>query len=69
PLAGKEMEIGRFYEHRKEWLAASLRFRKVTEEYQTTSHVPEALMRLTEAYIALGVPDEARKSAAILGAN
>ncbi|MGL4313266.1 MAG: outer membrane protein assembly factor BamD [Sphingomonas sp.] len=68
-LAGKEMEIGRFYERRREWLAASLRFRRVIEEYQTTSHVPEALMRLTETYIALGVPDEARKSAAILSAN
>ena len=68
-LAGKEMEIGRFYERRRDWLAAVIRFRKVTEDYQTTSHVPEALMRLTEAYLALGVPEEARKSAAVLGTN
>ncbi|WP_010185324.1 outer membrane protein assembly factor BamD [Sphingomonas sp. PAMC 26605] len=68
-LAGKEMEIGRFYEVRGQWLAANGRFRKVVEDYQTTTHVPEALMRLTETYLALGVPDEARKSAAVLGAN
>jgi outer membrane protein assembly factor BamD len=68
-LAGKEMEIGRFYETRGDWLAASLRFRKVVDDYQTTSHTPEALMRLTETYLALGVPDEARKAAAVLGAN
>lgn len=68
-LAGKEMEIGRFYETRGQWLAASMRFRHVTEEYQTTTHVPEALMRLTEVYLALGVPDEARKAASVLGAN
>ncbi|MGY2734976.1 outer membrane protein assembly factor BamD [Sphingomonas sp. UYP23] len=68
-LAGKEMEIGRFYEVRGQWLAANGRFRKVVEEYQTTTHVPEALMRMTETYLALGVPDEARKSAAVLGAN
>ena len=68
-LAGKEMEIGRFYETRGQWLAATGRFRKVVDEYQTTTHAPEALMRLTETYLALGVPDEARKSAAVLGAN
>lgn len=68
-LAGKEMEIGRFYETRGQWLAASLRFRRVTEEYQTTTHVPEALMRLTEVYLALGVPEQARRSAAVLGNN
>ena len=68
-LAGKEMEIGRFYERRRDWLAAVIRFRTVTEKYQTTSHVPEALMRLTEAYLALGVPEEAQKAAAVLGAN
>ncbi len=68
-LAGKEMEIGRFYEKRGQWLAATGRFRKVVDDYQTTTHVPEALMRLTETYLALGVPDEARKSAAVLGAN
>jgi outer membrane protein assembly factor BamD len=68
-LAGKEMEVGRFYEHRSQWLAAVTRFRTVVEEYQTTSHTPEALMRLTECYLALGVPEEARKAAAVLGAN
>jgi outer membrane protein assembly factor BamD len=68
-LAGKEMEIGRFYETRGFWLAASMRFRRVVDDYQTTTHVPEALMRLTETYLALGVPDEAKKAAAVLGAN
>jgi outer membrane protein assembly factor BamD len=68
-LAGKEMEIGRFYERRGQWLAASMRFRSVVDQYQTTTHVPEALMRLTETYLALGVHDEAKKSAAVLGAN
>ena len=68
-LAGREMDIGRFYERRHEWLASTYRFRKVVDDYQTTSHVPEALLRLTEAYLELGVPEEARKSAAVLGAN
>jgi outer membrane protein assembly factor BamD len=68
-LAGKEMEIGRFYESRGQWLAATMRFRRVVDDYQTTTHVPEALMRLTETYLALGVPVEANKSAAVLGAN
>ncbi|MES2339494.1 MAG: outer membrane protein assembly factor BamD [Pseudomonadota bacterium] len=68
-LAGKEMEIGRFYERRGQWLAASMRFRSVVEQYQTTSHTPEALMRLVETYLALGVREEAKKSAAVLGAN
>ena len=68
-LAGKEMEIGRFYQRRKEWLASVIRFRTVIDEYQTTTHAPEALMRLTESYLALGVPEEARKAAAVLGAN
>lgn len=68
-LAGKEMEIGRFYQRRGKWLAATLRFRTVVEKYQTTTHTAEALMRLTESYLALGVPAEAEKSAAVLGAN
>jgi len=68
-LAGKEMEIGRFYQRRRQWLAATIRFRAVIDEYQTTSHAPEALMRLTESYLALGIPEEARRSAAVLGAN
>ena len=68
-LAGKEMEVGRFYQRQGNWLAATLRFRTVAEKFQTTSHTPEALERLVECYLALGIPDEARKSAAVLGAN
>ncbi|MGQ0559367.1 MAG: outer membrane protein assembly factor BamD [Sphingosinicella sp.] len=68
-LAGKEMEVGRFYQRRREWLASVVRFRAVVDEFQTTSHVPEALMRLTESYLALGIPEEARRAAAVLGAN
>ncbi|MDB5662814.1 MAG: uptake lipoprotein-like protein [Sphingomonas bacterium] len=68
-LAGKEMEIGRFYERRRDWLAAVIRFRKVVDDYDTTTHAAEALMRLTESYLALGVPEEAKKAAAVLGAN
>ena len=68
-LAGKEMEVGRFYQRRAQWLAAAIRFRSVVDQYQTTSHAPEALMRLTESYLAMGVPEEAKKSAAVLGAN
>ena len=68
-LAGKEMEIGRFYQRRRQWLASVTRFRTVVDTYQTTSHAPEALMRLTESYLALGVPDQAQRSAAVLGAN
>ena len=68
-LAGKEMEIGRFYQRRALWLAGSLRFREVIDKYETTTHAPEALFRLTESYLAMGVPAEAKKSAAVLGAN
>ena len=68
-LAGKEMEIGRYYQRASSWLAASIRFREVVDKFQTTSHAEEALYRLTESYLALGVPDEAKKSAAVLGAN
>ncbi len=68
-LAGKEMEIGRFYQRRQQWLASVVRFRTVIDDYQTTTHTPEALMRLTESYLALGIPEEARKAAAVLGAN
>lgn len=68
-LAGKEMEIGRFYQRRNQWLASVIRFRSVIDQYQTTSHAPEALMRLTESYLALGIPEEAQRSAAVLGAN
>jgi outer membrane protein assembly factor BamD len=68
-LAGKDMEIGRFYERTGQWLAAQLRFRNVVENYQTTSHTAEALYRLTETSLALGIPAEAQKYAAVLGAN
>lgn len=68
-LAGKEMTVGRFYQRRHDWLASTYRFRFVVEKYQTSTHVPEALMRLTESYLELGVLDEARKVAAVLGAN
>jgi len=68
-LAGKEMEIGRYYLVRKQYQAAINRFEKVVVQYQTTTQVPEALERLTEAYVGLGIPEEARKSAAILGRN
>ena len=68
-LAGKEMEVGRFYQRSGNWLAAATRFREVVEKYQTTSHTPEALERLVETYLNLGLPDEAKKSAAVLGAN
>lgn len=68
-LAGKEMEIGRFYQRSGQWLAASYRFRSVVDQYQTTTHTPEALERLVECYLALGVPEEAQKSAAVLGRN
>lgn len=68
-LAGKEMEIGRFYQRRTEWLAAVLRFRSVIQTFPTTSHVPEALHRQVECYLALGLPEEAQKAAAVLGYN
>ncbi|UUL81326.1 outer membrane protein assembly factor BamD [Sphingomonas qomolangmaensis] len=68
-LAGKEMEIGRFYGRRGQWLAASMRYRSVVDQYQMTTHTPEALMRLTESYLNLGLRDEAKKAAAVLGAN
>ena len=68
-LAGKEMEIGRFYQRSGQWLAANLRFRNVIDNFQTTSHTPEALYRLTESNLALGIQDEAVKYTAVLGAN
>ncbi|MBL8666920.1 MAG: outer membrane protein assembly factor BamD [Rhodospirillales bacterium] len=68
-LAGKEMVIGRYYLTRGFYLAAINRFRTVIDRYQTTTHTPEALLRLTEAYTALGIDDEARKTAAVLGYN
>lgn len=68
-LAGKEMEIGRYYLDRRQYHASIPRFQKVVDQYQTTTHVPEALHRLTEAYLSLGLVDEAKKTAAILGHN
>ena len=68
-LAGKEMEVGRYYELRGHYLSAINRFRVVIEKYQTTSHTPEALHRLVECYLALGVTDEAQAVAAVLGHN
>jgi outer membrane protein assembly factor BamD len=68
-LAGKEMSIGRYYLKRGEQVAGIGRFRNVLEKYQTTSHVPEALHRLVEAYLSLGVIKEARAAAAVLGHN
>ncbi len=68
-LAGKEMEIGRYYERAGRWTAAQIRFQNVVDNFQTTSHAPEALYRLTETSLALGIPQEAVKYAAVLGAN
>lgn len=68
-LAGKEMNIGRFHLDRKLYVGAINRFRAVIENYQTTSHVPEALHRLTESYLALGITREAQTAAAVLGYN
>ena len=68
-LAGKEMEIGRTYQNLELYVAAINRFKRVVERYQTTSHVPEALHRLTESYLALGLTVEAESAAAVLGHN
>jgi len=68
-LAGKEMEIGRYYLNQQSYVAAINRFRSVVVTYQTTTHVPEALHRLTEAYLSLGVVTEAQTAAAVLGHN
>ncbi len=68
-LAGKEMEIGRWYERQSDYLAAINRFKHVVDDYQTTTHVPEALHRLAECYTALGLTDEAARVASVLGYN
>ncbi|MBL8671536.1 MAG: outer membrane protein assembly factor BamD [Alphaproteobacteria bacterium] len=68
-LAGKDMNVGRFYQKQRQYLAAINRFRSVVEKYQTTTHVPEALHRLVECYVALGVREEAQMAAAVLGHN
>ena len=68
-LAGKEMSIGRFYLSRRNYTAAINRFRNVLQYYQTTRHAAEALYRLVEAYLGLGITDEAQTAAAVLGHN
>lgn len=68
-LAASEMEVGRYYLNRKNYVAAINRFKTVVSDYQTTAHVEEALMRLTECYMALGITKEAQNSAAVLGHN
>ena len=68
-LAGKEMAIGRWYEKQGYYLAALNRFKAVVQKYQTTTHTPEALERMTECYLALGLKGEARRTAAVLGYN
>lgn len=68
-LAGKEMLVGRYYQERREFLAAINRFRRVVEQYPKTRHVEEALARLTESYFSLGLAEEAQNSAAVLGHN
>ncbi len=68
-LAGKEMTVGRYYLRRLDYIAAINRFRTVVERYQQTSQIAEALERLTEAYYALGIYNEAKTAAAVLGAN
>jgi len=68
-LAGKEMQIGRYYLERREYIASIKRFRFVVENYSNTRHVEEALARLTEAYYAMGLAQEAQAAAAVLGQN
>jgi outer membrane protein assembly factor BamD len=68
-LAGKEMTIGRFYLEKRNFIGAINRFKAVVTQYQTTRHVEEALMRLTECYMALGIVNEAQTAAAVLGHN
>ncbi len=68
-LAGKEMQVGRYYMERRDYTGAINRFKVVVTQYQTTRHVEEALMRLTEAYISLGIVPEAQTAAAVLGHN
>ena len=68
-LAGKEMSIGRYYMDKRDYTAAINRFKTVVTQYQTTRHVEEALMRLTEGYMAIGIVGEAQTAAAVLGHN
>jgi outer membrane protein assembly factor BamD len=68
-LAGKEIAVGRYYLNEKNPIAAINRFQQVVDNYQTTSHTAEALYRLTESYVMLGLPEEAKKYASVLGYN
>lgn len=68
-LAGKEMSVGRYYQGNGDYTAAINRFRTVVEKYQTSTHIEEALYRLTESYLILGLVNEARTAAAVLGHN
>lgn len=68
-LAGKEMDVGRYYLSQRDFVGAINRFKVVVTQYQTTRHVEEALMRLSEAYVSLGIIDEAQTAAAVLGHN
>ena len=68
-LAGKEMMVGRYYLNRDEHISAANRFKRVVDEYERTTHTPEALHRLVETYLRLGVVDEAQRYAAVLGHN
>ena len=68
-LAGKEMDVGRWYMQRRDYTGAINRFKVVVTRYQRTRHVEEALLRLTEAYMSLGIVEEAQTSAAVLGHN
>lgn len=68
-LGGKEMEVGRFYQRQRQYVGAINRYRSVLEKFQQTTHVQEALHRLVECYIALGIADEAQMAAAVLGHN
>jgi outer membrane protein assembly factor BamD len=68
-MAAKDLLVGRFYEKQGQYIAAINRFRDVTEQYQTTTQTPEAMLRLVECYKALGIDDEASRTAAVLGYN
>jgi outer membrane protein assembly factor BamD len=68
-MAGKEMDVGRFYLNKRDFIGAINRFKVVVTQFQTTRHVEEALMRLSECYVALGILDEAQTAAAVLGHN
>ena len=68
-LAGKEMQVGRYYQNKDEFIAAINRYKSVVSQYQTTTHIAEALHRLVECYLALGIRAEAERYAAVLGHN